>query len=215
MISYEIIVHCICGTVKTYSLNAFRSKIVVIGREEKVDYPHISLHSEDLDKNGNSWLSSTTLYFAFDKELKDWVVGSGFPAEKYWCYDKNIAKVGNKMKDKQIGYVFTIDSNKMLFSLNQRILESLRKDEYIHSQPYNEYFTQLKNNKTECLQDVSGVGIWYTKDEIGKTFKYKGKEHLGIKHPILPEIPFHWYIEINNNHSNTTALQSYIEKTKA
>lgn len=212
MLSYEILVYCICCQVKKYTLNALRFPIAIIGRDENLSFQHIKLHPED--NRGCSYLSSTAVYFAFDHDCKDWVVGNGFPIKKYWHYDKNIDSADKKRKQTRTNYIYTIDNNKMSDLLLERIDKSLKEETSVHTQPYRNLFTPLQQNRTVKLSNISGVGIWSSIGGIGGKFTFNGKRHSGIRHSILPDLPFHWYIEIKNNRSNTIAIRSYIENTK-
>lgn len=219
MLSYEIEVHCISGEIKKYTLNALRSKVVIIGREDekdKKDLPKIDLHGDDEKK-----LSRTELYFAFDVNHKDWVVGTGFPLEKYWKYDKRIAKKGQEIKkakksnskedSKERSYF--IENNKFHNVLAQVVNSKLNDDKDIENENlYEEMFAPLQKQKPIKLGEVSGIGIFYKLED--KLFKYNGNIHTGIKHPILPTIPFHWYIEIKNNRTDTIAVKSFIADSK-
>ena len=213
MLSYEIEIHCICGEIKKYTLNALRSQIVIIGRDPNNDLPKITLHSDD-----EQHLSRTELYFAFDVNDKDWVVGTGFPLEKYWKYDKRIAKKGKEIekklkKDNKKERSLLIETSNFHNILAQVVTGELQKNEGIKNDNlYKDRFTPLQTERPFRLENLSGVGIFYILEN--KLFKYNGNVHTGIEHPILPTIPFHWYIEIKNNRSDTIAVKSFIANSK-
>jgi len=211
MLSYEIEVHCICGEIKKYTLNALRSQIVVIGRDVKDNLPKIILHSDD-----ETHLSSTELYFAFDVNDKDWVVGTGFPLEKYWEYDKRIAKKGQEIKKAKKEFKeksYLMENNNFHGILAQVVNSKLYDDKDIENKNlYEDMFTPLQTEKPFKLKELSGICI--VPIDKNKPYTYNGKVHMGIKHSILPTIPFHWYIEIKNNRRDTIAVKSFIEKSK-
>lgn len=211
MLSYEIEVHCICGQIKKYTLNALRSQIVIIGRDANNLFPQIVLHSDD-----EIHLSSTELYFAFDLNDKDWIVGTGFPLEKYWKYDKSIEKKGKEIKkiNKQFDEKsYLIENNNFHNVLAQVIDSKLHDSKNITDKNlYENMFIPLQTEKTVRLEKLSGIGI--VPVNKNKFYKYNGAIHTGIKHPILPTIPFHWYIEIKNNRRDTIAVKSFIAESK-
>lgn len=223
MLSYEIEVHCICGEIKKYTLNALRSQIVIIGRKPKGresndNLPRIKLHSDD-----EMHLSRTELYFAFDVNDKDWVVGTGFPLEKYWKYDKAIAKKGEEIKkanksnyesnSKKNSNSYLIENNNFHNILDQVVTSKLQDNKNIENNDlYKDMLIPLQPERPFRLEKVSGIGIFYKLEN--NLFKYNAKVHTGIKHPILSTIPFHWYIEIKNSRRDSIAVKSYIANSK-
>ncbi len=211
MLSYEIEVHCICGEIKKYTLNALRSQIVIIGRESNDDLPKIILHSDD-----EKHLSRTELYFAFDVNDKDWVVGTGFPLEKYWKYDIAIAKKGKEIKKEDKKFrekSYVMESNNFHNILAQVVNSKLYNNENIvNNNLYENMFTPLQTERPFRLEKLSGIGIVPFREN--EPYIYNGNANTGIKHPILPTIPFHWYIEIKNNRRDTIAIKSFIANSK-
>ena len=211
MLSYEINVHCICGEIKKYTLNALRSQIVILGRESQnqEEYPKINLCGDD-----DNYLSRTEIYFAFDVDDKDWVVGTGFPLEKYWKYDKDIEQIGRTMMQKEFkDKSYVIENNKFNSLLADVVNNKVSNNEKAISENlYDNIAMPIQKDRPVRLEKLSGVVI--VPVNKNKPFKYNGEIHTGIKHPILPTIPFHWFIEIKNNRTNTIAIKSYIEKTK-
>jgi hypothetical protein len=211
MLSYEIEVHCICGEIKKYTLNALRSKIVIIGRE-KENLPKIILHSDD-----EQHLSRAELYFAFDVNDKDWVVGTGFPLEQYWKYDKRIAKKGEEIKKekKSKKNSYLIENNNFHNILEQVVTSKLYDNKNIENNDlYKDILIPLQPERPFRLEKLSCVGIFYRLEDKDKLFKYNGNAHIGIKHTLLETIPFHWYIEIKNSRRDTIAVKSYIANSK-
>ena len=135
MLSYEIIVHCICGEVLKYNLDANRFTLAVIGREDDTSYQHIPLCGDD-----NNLLSRTALYFAYDIDKKDWVLGNGFPIAKYHNLDKNnINKLDEETKSLADEYKNLIVKKS---TLNQELANKNRSILKI-----NDMFLRNKNNQ--------------------------------------------------------------------
>lgn len=210
MLSYEIIIHCICGKVERYILDANKSPIAIIGRkDESAKYQHIGLCADD-----NNRLSRTELYFAYDIKRKDWVVGNGFPNKDYWNYDKNINELDEITKNKRINnQVYVFGRDKFEEKLNSEIKEKLGIEKPTRENPYAESFTEIKENNVFTLSTISGVGIFPVNYKEKEVIFYNNKKHEGVNIILLPKIPFHWYIEINENATNRDAIVNNIAKT--
>lgn len=81
---YELTVHAIDGSISIYRLDKSKCSLFALGRGEASD-SHLSdtLIPDDLNSNGNCFLSSMQCYFAWDQKIADWVVGNGKPPNKY------------------------------------------------------------------------------------------------------------------------------------
>jgi len=210
MLSYEIIIHCICGEVRKYILDAVKFPIAIIGRQDdNTEYQHIGLCADD-----NNRLSRTELYFAYDIKREDWVVGNGFPNKDYWNYDKNISKLDEIIKNKRINnqvYVFCKD--KFEDKLHSQVQKKLGIEKPKQENPYEKSFTEIKENNVFRLDNISGVGIFPVNYEEKEVIFYNNKKHDGINMKLLPKIPFHWYIEVNNNATNRKVIIDNIAQT--
>lgn len=222
MLSYEIIIHCICGKVDSYILDATRFPIAIIGRkDESLEYQHIGLCADTGNGgfNKGNWLSRTELYFAYDIKREDWVVGNGFPNEEYWKYDKNIDNVDEITKNKRINnhvYVFANDKleEKLYLKVKSKLEENKGVEKSKEGNFFAESFTEIKGNNVFELNTIAGVGIFPVNDPEKEVIFYNNKKHDGISVKLLPKIPFHWYIEINNNVRNRKAIINNIEQTE-
>ncbi len=204
-VSYEIVVRCICGEVKVYKLNMYKNKLIIVGREHKTSfYPHIGLHGDD-----KHFLSRATLYFAYDFDKKDWIVGKGFPDKKYW---ENIPQINEIEKDiintsipgKYISYTGNNFKDQIIHTM-------IKNKKYECEQLYKDQFYDLAD--IQMLSDIGGIGIHSTIANNEDAFKlfYKKQEVLGLKHPVLPDLPFGWYIEIKSNVTVSKAVLSRLE----
>lgn len=207
MLSYEIIVHCICGEVLKYNLDANRFSLAVIGRKDNTSYQHIPLCGDD-----NNCLSRTALYFAYDIDKKDWVLGNGFPIFKYHNLDKNnINKLDEETKNKRFDLIYAVKKDNLREMIHLQIEEKKIKQQ--HKKPYFQFFTEVKEEKVFELSKLSGVGIYPVNYEDKDEIFFNKEKHKGIKHLLFQNIPFHWYIEINNNMTNREAVMKYIRET--
>jgi len=208
-VSYEIVVRCICGEVEVYKLNCYKNSLIIVGKNEKTSsYQQIGLCSDD-GIDGESFLSRTTLYFAYDYDKKDWIVGNGFPDRKYWKYIPQIEEISEETKNRKMPKKFISYTNN---NFREQIINTmLENKKYECEQLYKDKFYGLDKNTTQKLSDISGIGIFHINNKSDE-FKlyYKKQEILGLKHPVLPDLPFGWYIEIKNNVTYTKAMLSRI-----
>ena len=208
MLSYEIIIHCICGEVLKYNLDANRFTLAVIGREDNTSYQHIPLCGDD-----NNLLSRTALYFAYDIDKKDWVLGNGFPIAKYHNLDKNnINKLDEETKNKRFDLIYAVKKDNLREMIHLQI-EEKKNIKQKHKKPYFQFFTEVKEEKVFELSKLSGVGIYPVNYEDKDEIFFNKEKHKGIKHLLFQNIPFHWYIEINDNMTNREAVMKYIRET--
>ena len=158
MLSYEIIIHCVCGQVLKYNLDVTRFPLAVIGREDREDkslYQHIPLCGDH-----NNFLSRTSLYFAYDIDKKDWVLGNGFPIAKYHNLDKkNIDKLDEKTKSKRFDLIYAVKKDNLKEMIHSQIEEKKNITQQ-HKKPYFQFFTEVKGEKVFKLSELSGVGIY-------------------------------------------------------
>ena len=83
---------------------------------------------------------------------------------------------------------------------------------YECEQLYKDKFYRLSENDIQKLSDISGIGIFPINNKSDKfRLYYKKQEILGLKHPVLPNLPFGWYIEIKSNVTFTKAMLSRME----
>jgi len=201
-VSYEIMVRCICGKVEIYHLNCYKNSLVIIGREEKtLPFQQIGLCGDD-----KSFLSRVALYFTYDYDKKDWIVGNGFPAEKYWKYIPQIEDIPEDMKNYKMPNTFISYTHNDF--RNQIIHTMLENKKYECEQLYKDKFYSLNKTDIQKLSDIGGIGIFRINSENKFKLYYNKKEILGLKHPVLPDLPFGWYIEIKSNITYTKAMLS-------
>lgn len=207
-VSYEILVRCICGKVEMYKLNCYKNPLIIVGRKEQtLPFQQIGLHSDD-GIDGEPFLSSTTLYFTYDYDKKDWIVGNGFPDEKYWKYIPQIENIPEDRKNRKMPNTFISYTHNNF--RDQIIHTMLENKKYECEQLYKDKFYSLNKIDKQKLSDISGIGIFRINSKSEFKLYYKKQEILGLKHPVLPDLPFGWYIEIKSNVTYTKAMLSRV-----
>ena len=209
-LGYEISIRCICGQETKYSLNALRFPVVTIGRKQDKNTPLPDINICDSDVNEG--LSRYMLYFAYDKELGDWVVGAGFPIQKYVMLSPKLAKEGtmeDKNRDKKQNLMCYFPKYK-LFSLLDNKYSNIGKEPFICGQDFDNAFKKFTSEPIH-LSDIAGIGIVPCSED--KPLVYKGNNKTCVNHPLLGQLPFGWYIEISANRSNNTTIQSYLRRS--
>lgn len=210
MLGYEISIRCICGQETKYSLNALRFPVVTVGRKQdkNTPLPDINICAPDDNKS----LSRYMLYFAYDQDLKDWVVGAGFPIQKYAMLSPKLAKEGiieDKNRDKKQDNLFYFPKNK-LFSILEEKYSNIGRERIVCGEDLSNTFVKFTQNPI-LLRNIAGLGIIPCDNTY--PLKYNGLNKTGVQHPLLGQLPFGWYIEISANRTNNTIIRSYLMKS--
>lgn len=211
MLGYEISVRCICGQETKYKLNALRFPIITLGRkqDEKITLPDVNICSDD----GHN-LSRFMLYFAYDQNLQDWVVGAGFPIEKYLALNPELNNCDAKTKadenrNKKRGNLFYLRKDK-LFNILDKKYSKIGNEVLVCGEDFSNAFIEF-TDKPIPLSNIAGIGV--IPCSVDSPVQYNGQKINCVKHPLLGQLPFGWYIEISANRTNNTVLKSFINKS--
>ena len=211
MLGYEISIRCICGQETKYKLNALRFPIVTFGRkqDEKQTLPDINMCADD-----RHYLSRFMLYFAYDQMLQDWVVQAGFPESKYLSLNPDLKNCDIKTQqdehreDKRSKLVYLPKNT--LFSLLDKKYSNIGRDVLVCDDDFKGSFVEF-SKKPIPLNTVAGIGLIPCNTD--NPLQYKDQKITCVKHPLLGQLPFGWYIEISANRSNNSVLKSFITRS--
>lgn len=208
MLGYELSIRCICGQETKYTLNALRYPVITLGRKQE---PEVRLPDINICSDEHRELSRFMLYFAYNQQKQDWYVGAGFPIEKYWGLRKelgnmepNIISDPHRINKQQKLFYFPKDK---LFTLLDRKFRDSK--DFVCDWQLEGCFAQL--NKEVPLSEIAGIGLMPCSQE--KPLNFNQQTISSVYHPLLGNLPFGWYIEVNANRSNKTVIKSYIEKS--
>lgn len=212
MLGYEISIRCICGQETKYKLNALRFPIVTFGRKQdkNTPLPDINICAPDENKA----LSRYMLYFAYDQNEQDWVVGAGFPIEKYRSLNSKLDNCSQELKEdksrnKKQDELFYFPKHK-LFSILDKKYSNIGREPLICGQDFDNAFVKF-TDKPIFLKDIAGIGIVPCDAEY--PLVYKGENRTSIQHPLLGQLPFGWYIEVSANRTNNMIIRSFLTKS--
>lgn len=210
MLGYEISIRCICGQETRYRLNALRFPLVTIGRKQDKNetLPDINMCSDD-----KRTLSRFMLYFAYDQNLQDWVVGAGFPPAKYMkrnaklnnCDEKTKADEKRAKKRENLFYI----SYDKLFNIIENKFDNKRNKTLTCGDEFNNSITPFGNEPIP-LQNIAGIGL--RPCNIDNPLEYNGQKIICVTHPLIGQLPFGWYIEISAR-ANNSVVKSFISRS--
>ena len=188
-------VYCICGAVKSYTLNALRFSVVNLGRqpEQASRYPHITLCQDDM-----LCLAQDILQFNYNGT--NWEVGVP-PLQKPHFKNKSEEDACNDRQRKLSYLIFYLSKDEVFHWLHTQSKENLTKMESIPGDLWHPFSVEPKP-----LSSIMGIGI-----KLKGGFRFQGKPHAGICHPVLGRLDqVGWFIEINQNRSMSTMIPSVI-----
>ena len=211
MEGYNITSYCICGSVNNYTLTFPRWPVVSVGAvqtetvmPDNEQRPSSKVADINLCRDEKRYLSRSMLYFAYDKNKLDWVIGAGMVPDDYTSCYKGFRKLGeDKNRESNRQQIFCLYKEDFKRLLNKQVPRLIKGDKLAcESVALNNYFKMLSAEPV-ALQELAGIGIFPTGMENGTKLYYKGKEHTFINCPFLGQLPFGWYIDITN-HSGIT-----------
>lgn len=212
MLGYEISIRCICGQETRYRLNALRFPLVTIGRKQDEDttLPDINMCSDD-----KRTLSRFMLYFAYDLEEKDWVVGAGFPPSKYIKLNPELNDLDERTKSdekrsKKQDDLFYVSNNKLVDILSSKY-DNIGNKVLVCGNEFRNSITPF-GKEAIPLQDIAGIGL--KPCNIDNPLEYNGQKITCVTHPLIGQLPFGWYIEISANRANNSVVRSFISRSK-
>lgn len=185
-LGYELETHCLCGDVHRYKLNALRFPKVIVGSNQGINdqYPHIYLCQDDKRcQDDKIFLKQNMIYFIYDQG--EWKVGT---EQKNGVYYLSKEDIFNWLRDHQGA---SGDPKKIKF-------------------PGKYYWNDLsEETNPKELSSIIGIGI-----KFDDTLEFRGKSCSGVCHPILGKLNgIGWFIEINNNRSTGSIIDSVISKS--
>lgn len=207
---YEISVYCICGAVQTFQLNALRHNLIILGRQQNgCPFPQIGLCPDD-----ETHLSQFMLYFVYDEQAQDWVLGCGVPHKKYWAYDERLsllpqerqAQAGKNLPGKQISLIYHNEMSELLIKSLKTI-----KNKKAPAKFYDGIFAPLPQTGTVNLNGVSAIGLSALSQH--KPLLFNGEKITCLSHPLFPPLPFGWFIEVKQNRTVQSAVRSLVKNS--